>query len=89
MGYTSFSLNRTINKDRRDDTVKAPWKNSEKQDYSQKGINMNTHKSNMTRSPLQKIAKIWRRKLEGKQQLHNRQTRKMSHDLIAKPRCAS
>ena len=36
MGYTSF------NNARRDVTVKAPWKNSKNQDYSQKGINMNT-----------------------------------------------
>ena len=63
MGYTSF--NKTINKARRDDTIKVPWKNSENQDYSQKGINMNTQKSNMTRSHSQKIAKIWRRKSEG------------------------
>ena len=66
MGYTSF--NKTINKARRDDTIKAPWKNSENQDYSQKGINMNTQKSNMTRIPSQNIAKIWRRKSVGKQE---------------------
>ena len=66
MENISYSSNRMINKTRRDEAVKALWKNIEKQSYSQKWINMNSHKSNMIKGPLRKVAKVWRRKSKGK-----------------------
>jgi len=67
MEHTSHSPNRTVNKTRRNETVKVPWKNTKKQNYPQKWRNMNTQKSDMTRGPLQGITKVWRRKSEGQQ----------------------
>ena len=68
MEHTSYSSNRIISKTRRAETIKAPWKNLEKKNYSQKWINMNSQKSNMTKGILRKVAKVWRRKLEGKKE---------------------
>ena len=68
MENTSYNPNKMINKTIRDETIKAPWKNTEKQNYSQKWINMNAQKSNMTKGPLRKVAKVWRRKSEGQKE---------------------
>ena len=52
MENISYSPNIMINKTRRDETIKAPWKNTKKLNYSQKWTNMNAQKNNMTKGPL-------------------------------------